>query len=256
MKATLRLLALAGCMAAALAAALVFFLLPSGTRNKLQMLWSTASLAALGIRVVLEGEPPAEGCLIVANHVSWLDIPAISCARPASYLCKEEIGSWPVIGWLLRRVGTVFLRRASAFAAWRAVKAIGPRLASGASVGVFPEGTTSVGDGVKPFFPAMFQAAVDSGTAVQPVALAYTDSAGRRSYAGAYEGETTFGESLLAIAAAEGLVVTVSFLPAYCAAGRDGRKAAARNAHAMIASRIRHAGVALPSSDLPILRPA
>jgi 1-acyl-sn-glycerol-3-phosphate acyltransferase len=252
----LRLAALAACMAAAFAVAPAFRLLPAGAQQRLKILWSKAALAALGIRTVLEGEPPVGGCLVVANHVSWLDIPAIACVRPASFLCKEEIGSWPAIGWLLRQVGTVFMRRGSAFAAWRAVKAIGPRLAAGESLSVFPEGTTTPGHEVKPFFPAMFQAAVDSGNLVQPVALAYTDAAGQRSYACAYEGETSFGESLLAIAATESLIVTVSFLPAFSAAAAGGRKAAGRHAHAMIASRIRHAGVAVPSSDLSMLRPA
>jgi 1-acyl-sn-glycerol-3-phosphate acyltransferase len=256
MKATLRLLALAGCMAAAFAAAPVLFLFSSKAKGRLQALWCRASLGALGIRVVLEGEASASPGLIVANHVSWLDVLAISSASPAAFLCKQEIAAWPAIGWLLRHTDTVFMRRSSAFAAWRAMKEVGGRLAGGSAVAVFPEGTTTAGDEAKPFFPAMFQAAVDSGTPVQPVAIAYADGSGSRSYACAYEGETTFVESLLAIASIPGLTVTISFLPGLSAAALGGRKAAARHAHAMIASRIRHAAVSVASSREPMLRPA
>lgn len=256
MKATLRLLALAGCMAAAFAAAPVFFLFPSKTKGRLQTLWSRASLAALGIRLAVEGEVPAAPALIVANHVSWLDVLAISSVSPAGFLCKQEIAAWPAIGWLLRRADVVFMKRGSAFAAWRAMKELGRRIESGAPMAVFPEGTTTLGDEVKPFFPAMLQAAIDTGCPVRPVAIAYADGSGSRSYACAYEGETSFVESLLVIASAASLTATISFLPELSAAALGGRKAAARHARAMIASRIRHAGVALPSSEEPMLRPA
>lgn len=250
-----RLLLLGGCVAAGFVAALLFPALPAAVRALVQRLWARAALHVLGVTLASEGEPPRGGILLVANHVSWLDVLAIVAVCPAAFVCKQEIASWPALGWLLRRSGTLFMRRGSARAAWRAVGQIGPRLAGGSSVAVFPEATTTRGDAVLPFFPAMFQAAVNAQGVVQPVALAYSDAVGARCREASYEGETSFGESLLAIAQADGLNVTVSFLPAFAAATHC-RRSAARRAHEMISSRIRHAGVAVRSCELRTLRPA
>jgi 1-acyl-sn-glycerol-3-phosphate acyltransferase len=147
------------------------------------------------------------------------------------------------------------MRRASAWSAWRAVLAIAPQLGGGASIAVFPEGTTTAGDDVLPFYPALFQAAVNAPAPVQPVALLYTDREGARRYEAIYVGETSFGESLLAIAGACGLQVSLSLLPAFPAAELSRRQAAQR-ARESITSRIRHLEVPVPSQPEPILRAA
>ena len=259
MRKLLRLGLFSACAGAGLLGGLLLPVLPAAARARLQKLWCRAVLASLGLRLGVEGEPAAAGALLVANHVSWLDVVAIAAAVPAglsiAFLCKDEIAAWPVVGWLLRRAGTLFMRRGSARAAWRAVKAIGPRLGAGASLAVFPEGTTTLGGEVLPFYPALFQAAVHARAPVQPVALLYVDSLGRRSEEAAYEGETSFGESLLAVAGAGDLAVRVAFLPAFSCARLPRRQAAAL-AHAQIASRIRHAAVPVRSREGPILRPA
>jgi 1-acyl-sn-glycerol-3-phosphate acyltransferase len=250
-------LVLLGChVAAGLAAALFFPLLPRAARSTLQAWWSRGALLALGVRLATQGEAPRPGSLIVANHVSWLDVLAISSVcGGASFVCKLEIASWPVLGWMLERAGTVFMRRASAWGAWRAVLAIAPQLGAGASIAVFPEGTTTPGDDVLPFYPALFQAAVNARAPVQPVALLYMDREGARRYEAIYVGETSFGESLLGIAAARGLQVSLALLPAFSAAELSRREAAQR-ARESITSRIRHVEVAAPSQPEPILRAA
>jgi 1-acyl-sn-glycerol-3-phosphate acyltransferase len=251
----LRLLLLACHVAAGLAVALFFPLLPAATRAALEALWSRGALFALGVGLVTHGEAPRPGSLVVANHVSWLDVLAISAVCRASFVCKQEIASWPVLGWLLKRAGTVFMRRASAWGAWRAVLAIAPRLGGSANVAVFPEGTTSSGDAVLPFYPALFQSAVNAKGPIQPMALVYAGEHGERRYEAVYAGETSFGESLLEIAGTCGLSVTVASLPAFSAAGLTRRQAAGR-AHALIASRIGHMDVATSSHAEPILRAA
>ena len=243
----LRLLLLAGHIAAGLAAALAFPLLAPAVRAGLKTLWSRGALFLLGVRRVTQGAAPCPGSLIVANHVSWLDVLAIHAVCPTAFVCKQEIASWPALGWLLKRAGTVFMRRASAWSAWRSVCAVVPMLRGGVSVTVFPEATTTLGDAVLPFYPAFFQSAVNAAGVVQPAAILFTGTDGARRYEPAYVGETSFGESLLELAGASSLTVTVAFLPAFSAAGLTRRQAAQRSQE-LIASRIRHPEVAAVAS--------
>jgi len=219
------LVLLAGFVAAAL-----FPLLPRAARLVITQAWSRALLAVLGVQLDIEGEIHPRPALLVANHVSWLDVLAISALRPSVFVCKSEIAAWPALGWLLGRADTIFLRRGSAVAASQAVENAVRQLRAGLSVAVFPEGTSTAGDEVLPFSPALFQAAADAGVPVQPLALTYS------SRAAVYAGDTSFGQSLLAVAGARGLCVTLSALPALAAVA-DRRHAALR-CHDLIEARI------------------
>jgi 1-acyl-sn-glycerol-3-phosphate acyltransferase len=234
-----------------LCAALLFPLLSPRARAWSRGRWSRALLAALGVQLHIRGgEHGSGGALIVANHVSWLDVMAINAVFPqAAFVCKDDVASWPVFGWLLRRTGTYFIRRRSAHDARRAGRRMTEDLRQGACIAFFPEGTTTAGREVLPFRPGLFEAAVQSGCAIQPVALAYS------SGAAVYAGDTSFGKSLGAICDARGLAVTLSLPRVFSAAGLD-RRAAAGEARRRIASRLGHAAVAEPSRREPILRAA
>lgn len=208
------------------AAAAFFPLLGQQVREAITQAWAQAMLAVLGVRLESEGEPGEGPTLMVANHVSWLDILAMTALRPALFVCKAEIAAWPALGWLLGRAGTLFLRRGSAVAAGEAARAAARRLREGVSVAVFPEGTSTNGATVLPFHAALFQAAIDTGCPVQPFALRYS------SQAAVYAGDTGFAQSLLAVAGAGGLTIRLAVLPAFD--GEVCRRAAALRAHALI----------------------
>lgn len=199
--------------------------------------WSRALLGILGVRLdgALAGIEPAS--LVVANHVSWLDIYALNAARPLAFVAKDEVRSWPLVGWLAARTDTVFLRRGSRTQIRAVNDAIGALLAAGRDVAIFPEGTTSDGTQVLDFHPALLQPAVDGARALQPVALAYFDADGRRSAAPAYAGETTLWQSLAAVLACRRLTVRVQATPALEACGAD-RRALAQAARAAIVCRL------------------
>lgn len=204
-------------------------------RLRLKRRWSRRLLAALGIELRASGAS-AEG-LLVANHVSFLDIFAINAVAPAAFVAKDDVRGWPLIGWLATRTDTIFLERGSRAAAQHARARLVEHLGTGERAAVFPEGTTTTGDHVLPFHGALFQAAIDAGAPVTPLALRYGGRDGRRSDAPAYIDDITLWQCLRAIAMADGLVAHIEVLPPIPSLVADRRHLAA-HAHRMIAHRI------------------
>lgn len=221
--------------------------LPEHTRLRVKSRWSRQLLRILGIRLVSQGTPLASG-LLVANHVSWLDILAINALAPASLVSKHEVRRWPVIGWLSAQAGTLFIERGSRLAAQRTREHLVGELRRGGRVGVFPEGTTGHGDHVLPFHGALFQSAIDAGAPVAPVMLRYTDKDGQPTGVTAYVGDVTFWASVQAIIASSGLTVRVTFLSALDSADTD-RRHLAHHSHQLIAHAL--AAAITPSHPAP-----
>ncbi|WP_367039578.1 lysophospholipid acyltransferase family protein [Streptomyces sp. Je 1-332] len=202
-------------------------------------------LGALGIRLeVATEEPESEperlsvtgsrpGTLIVANHISWLDVVSLLAVEPVTVLAKREVGQWPVIGALARRAGSQFIDRDGLRQLPRAVADLASTLRSGRSVLVFPQATTWCSVAGGRFRRATFQAAADAGAPVRPVTIRYYRH-GRRSTTAAFLGEETFGASLHRVARARGLTVRVTARAPL--RGTDRRELAAEAQAAIVAS--------------------
>lgn len=145
-------------------------------REPLGQHWSALLVRLLGIRLRITGTPMHGGGLIVANHVSWLDIPLISASVQTRFVSKSEVQHWPIAGWLADACGTFYLRRGKG-GARPLLNKIVPWLRAGGSVTVFPEGTTTDGSNLLPFHPRLLCAAIESSQPVQPVALHYAPNA-------------------------------------------------------------------------------
>lgn len=136
---------------------------------------------AFGVERTVLGERASEpGILFVANHVSWLDIPVLGADVPGSFVAKAEIRGWGIFGTMARLQRTIFVKRERRTSSADQRNAIVERLAAGHNVILFPEGTSSAGNGVLPFKSALFsvaEAARDAGLTpvIQPISLAYTD---------------------------------------------------------------------------------
>lgn len=126
----------------------------------------------LGLNIHQHGSPSDDTVLFVSNHISWSDIPILGSLAPIRFLSKAEVGQWPVIGWLARQAGTLFIRRGGGQAR-RVRDQIIENLQAGENVLVYPEGTTSAGLTVLPFHGLLLKAAPESETPVQPVTIAY-----------------------------------------------------------------------------------
>lgn len=138
-----------------------------------------ALLRATGISVVQIGERRAAGpTLYVSNHLSWADIAVMAARLDADFVAKEEVARWPLAGPLARRFGPVFVSRENRIASGQQVDSIRARLASGRSVILYPEGTTSDGRHVLPFRSSLFSAA-HGAQWIQPLVIRYVHADGR-----------------------------------------------------------------------------
>jgi 1-acyl-sn-glycerol-3-phosphate acyltransferase len=197
-------------------------------RLELNRAWSLRMLQLCGMRLVVhnDGARLDEGVLVVANHISWIDIYVINAWRPTPFVSKAEIRKWPVVGWLAEQLGTVFIQREKRSDAKRIMHELADRLNAGELMCVFPEGTTSDGVQLLPFHANMFQAAVSASRPVQPICMMYEDAQGRQSTAPAYIGELSLGESLDALLRGGPLTAHV-YVGAPLAPGADRRLLAA-----------------------------
>ncbi|MEW2167373.1 lysophospholipid acyltransferase family protein [Streptomyces sp. NPDC007084] len=176
--------------------------------------WCRVVVRAAGVRTrITGGAPPTGGLLMVANHVSWLDIPLLAAVRPARMLAKSEVRGWPVAGGIAARGGTLFIDRDRLRALPGTVERIAAALRAGAAVVAFPEGSTWCGRAQGRYRRAVFQAALDAGTPVQPVRVRYRSAEGTPSTAPAFVGEDPLLTSLWRVVSARGLVAEVDVRP-------------------------------------------
>lgn len=145
---------------------------PGGQLYSRRRAWYRRALELSGIQVEVIGEPLPGSALVVGNHVSWLDIPVLGTSVDVRFLSKAEVARWPLIGWLARRNGTLFIRR-GAHETEALIREIAGALRQGDQVAVFPEATTTDGSDVRHFHARLFAAAVDTLSPVQPVAFDY-----------------------------------------------------------------------------------
>jgi len=212
-------------------AALLGALLGARVRDLLTRCWARAVILAFGVRIRIIGRPQGpRAALVVANHISWLDIPLIAAVIPGRMLAKSEVRRWPVLGPLAARGGTLFMERDRLRTLPRTVREMASALGGGARVIAFPEGSTWCGRDQGRFRPAVFQAALEAGVAVQPVRISYLPTG-----AAAFVGDDPLAASLWRVAAAGGLTAEIRLLPSIPAGSCADRRSLARAAQLAVA---------------------
>jgi 1-acyl-sn-glycerol-3-phosphate acyltransferase len=213
-------------------------------RREITAWWSRRMLDILAIRLHCEGDIPrvdGTGALIAANHVSWVDIFAISAARPTRFVAKSEIRDWPIAGWIVERAGTIFVHRARRHDTGRINALVHEAIGNGDCIGLFPEGTTTEGDRLLRFHSSLFEPAVANGARVFPVALRYEHPDGSHLRAAAYVGELSFVQSLALVIRTPSTRARVSFAPPIDTKGLTRREVAAQ-AESRVATLLGFAG--------------
>ena len=208
---------------------LVFPRLSSEQQEARVQVWAVVMLARFGIDLVVVGQAPVGGPVLLAvNHISWLDIVVIHAARHCRFVSKAELRHWPVVGVLARGAGTLFIERESRRDAMRVVHHMAERLRAGDVLAIFPEGTTSDGVNLLPFHANLFQAAISSGAPVLPMALRFVDGVtGAHSLAPCYIGDDTLIGSMWRTLCSPRISAVLTFGDPQHAQGRDRRAWAA-----------------------------
>lgn len=230
-------------------------------RERVISAWSRRLLAISGIRVRVVGtrgvavyeasggvpssshvvesamRPEGIGAMIVLNHISWADIFVINTVRRARFVAKSEIDRWPVIGFLTRHTGTIFIERGKRHAVREANQRIIELLGQRDLIAMFPEGMTGDGDRLLPFHANLLQPAIDAGVPIIVGGLRYLDRRGRPTIAPSYAGEINLVDSFLRILRNGPFVCELHLIDAFDGTGHS-RHAIARRARAAIAQRL------------------
>lgn len=221
-----------------LATALVLFRVYSLQRRDAAVRrWARKLLRILSVRLEVQGGGAAKNNLsgmLVANHISWLDIFAIHAVHSVHFVSKSEVKSWPFLGTLASAVGTLFIERARRQDTLRLTREMRALLERGQAVAIFPEGTTTDGSLIKPFHASLFEPLTHVDAVLWPVAIRYPGADGEVNLVPAFIDDLGFPESLWRIVSARETLVHLRFLPAIPTRGM-GRRMLAIQAEEAIA---------------------
>ena len=214
-----------------------------------------SSLFIMGLRLTVTGERMVQKGAIVVNHASWLDIFTLNAAKRIYFVAKTEVASWPLIGWLSRATGTVFIARRSRDAKIH-LEIFESRLKAGHKLLFFPEGTSTDGLRVLPFKSTLFQAFFAHGLElemhIQPVTVKYTAPQGQEDRFYGWWGDMELAPHLLkTLATLRQGAVEVIYHPPVAVADFEGRKALAKYCEEVVRDGLENGGTkpALRSDD-------
>jgi 1-acyl-sn-glycerol-3-phosphate acyltransferase len=187
-------------------------------RDALKIGWLRRFGAIVNLHIVKDGELLKHRGILVSNHISWLDIIVIGQYLPACFVAKSDISSWPVIGYLAKQGGTVFIRRGDKQHIRTTTEKMAWLLKQNNNIIAFPEGTTTKGDELRSFHASLFQPALLTKSAVQPVVLQYQ---GIAKEVAPFVGDDTFVAHLMKILTLDKIEVQLSFLPVINSSGKN-----------------------------------
>ena len=200
------------------------------SRENLGTWWHRVLLRILDVKLVVRGERLSGTRVMVANHISWLDIPVVGACEPTRFVSKAEVGEWPVIGWLADAAGTFYLRRGSG-GTKQLIESIDEHLGHD-SIVFFPEGTTTDGSIVLKFQPRLFATAIETRRPVQPIALRFSTAADGTATA-PYVGDDVLLDNIIRLLKHGAITAELSYCTPIDPEGHD-RASLAHAAHTAI----------------------
>ncbi|MFM5886423.1 MAG: lysophospholipid acyltransferase family protein [Novosphingobium sp.] len=224
---TLRLAAMAALLAVCIPFYYVCVILRIANPWPRVFLGGVATIAGVVVRTT--GTKPRGPTFMIANHVSWIDIPALSFVTGSAFVGHDGLASMPLLKWLCRMNDTVFIARHDRASVAEQVEQVRHALADTHALTIFPEGTTSDGTGLLPFKSSLLSAfePLPAGIAVQPVLLDYGTEAAQIAWVGEEHGLDNF---LRILARRRPVAVTVHFLAPLGGAQLSNRKTMAQGA--------------------------
>ena len=196
---------------------LAFIAISQKTRNrklnkKVVNSWSRLLCFVCGLKLTTKGEIHKNPVFIVANHVSWLDIPVIHSYKLAGFVAKAEIAQWPILGWIVKSGETLFITRGKHESRKRVLSLIKNRLAQGRSIAVFPEGKVTDGSHVAQFHRQLMHAAIETNTPIQAIAIKYIKGDDdNRNKEVCFQGKESFIKNVFRILSLHSSMVELTF---------------------------------------------
>ena len=164
--------------------------------------------------------------MLVANHVSWLDIFLIQSVLPVRFVAKTETRSWPFVGWLSEKAGTLFIHQSRLRETHRINTLVADAMLAGDVFAFFPEGTTTDGSRLLKFHASLLAPALDAGATVQPVAIRYEREDGTLCTEAAFDGQRSLVDTVLGITSQRSIDAHLTFARPLESAGRRRRDVA------------------------------
>lgn len=161
----------------------------------------------LDLRVEFSGRLPGHG-LLVANHLSYIDIIALSSILPCRFIAKSEVANWPIFGLMAKRSRTLFIDRELRRDVSRMNELVRIALKEPVPLVLFPEGTSSNGSSVLPFRPSLLEPALKSRSLITPVGISYE---GKASEVAPWYGDMTLAPHVFNLLKHRNLVVHFFF---------------------------------------------
>jgi 1-acyl-sn-glycerol-3-phosphate acyltransferase len=186
---------------------------PTRLKSRLMQIWSRGVCALLGIRVTVQGSPPSPPFLLVANHLSYVDIVILASRAEGVFVARGDLSGWPILGRLSRSVDTLYVDRQNRRDLPRIGSSMETMLREGRGVYLFPEGTSTGGETILPFKPAILDLAARNAIPVWHAAISYTTPPGATSASQAvcWWGDMTFFKHLVNLTRLPGFEARLSF---------------------------------------------
>ena len=173
--------------------------------------WSKLLCYICGLKLTTRGKIQQNPVFIVANHVSWLDIPVIHSFRLAGFVAKEEISRWPILGRAIKSGETLFIKRGKHESRREVLENIEDRLKQGRSIAVFPEGKATNGEQLGRFHRQLMQAAVETQTPIQAIAIKFIKKDGSRNNEVCFKKDESFVSNVFRIISLPSSMVELTF---------------------------------------------
>lgn len=196
--------------------------------KQIKVMWTKGIALILGLKIKREGKISEDPRLIVSNHISWLDIVAIGATQPCVFIAKSTVVNWPIIGYLAKMSGTLFVDRQNRKDLYKVMEKSKSAIDEGLSLVFFPEATTTNGKEIKTFHPSIYQTAIDTHSTTQAVAICYPVDACQIS-AAPYIDDDSFISHLIRILKTPGIDVTLHYCTPIPTTYNHNRKALAQS---------------------------
>ena len=192
-----------------------YYIIPKNIWIYFVKTWASATVRIMGIRIASNSKNSylEKNSMIIANHISWLDIPILYTQYSLSFIARAEIKKWPLLNLLIKSAGTIFINRERKRDILNINNIVSNELLNGAVIGLFPEGKTGNGLKLQKFNSALFESAIAANSTIIPVVIQYYTLEGKITTKTTYEGNTTLWQSVKNSLLLNGISVKITKLP-------------------------------------------